>query len=113
MKTRKRHRYKINVGCNIKEIERVFNILFYNGYVFTRDYRVRDFETIKRDWLNPNKNPDRLRRWYWVITGYDADCEMVFGMTSNDDEWTIHQYKTVSIEEFISVQYQRFKNGDA
>jgi hypothetical protein len=97
-------KYKIELDCSFERIEFVFNILFNYGFVFTTGNRVRDFNTIKRDWLDYLKtgDDDYVPQWHWIVTGYDKDCQMVFGIASEHDS-EINQFKMITIDEFINL----------
>jgi len=86
-------RYKIYVGCNHKEIERVLTTLFNHGFVLFSEARVKKFADVKHNWGS-------MDYWNYISTGDDKECKMVLNVREDD---SFHDYQTVTLEEFLKL----------
>ncbi len=66
-------RYKILIGKNASEFERIARILLANGHVFTRIRRLKTYQEIA-DLVG-----DGVEKAQWFVVGYDKDCKNVVG----------------------------------
>ena len=87
------NKYKISVGRDRNEIQRVLTELFKYGFVFSRNQRVKDYETVKRYW------EFNMDGWRWIITGYDENCKAVIG--ASDGYSDLSEFTEIKMEEFI------------
>jgi len=80
----------------IKEIEKIFTVLFAYGFLFTEGKRRKAYDEVKRDFTD-----DDMRDWNCIIFGY-SDCKRVFGIKQfpfSDEE--SKEYKEVTLDEFL------------
>lgn len=114
-------RYKIFIGKNAAEFERIARILLSNGHVFTRVHRIRTYEKIAE-----LIGEDGLGKAQWFVIGYD-ECKNVVGtMRLAEDEADRYQirlrngrrplgakqrligipsdYQDVTLEEYLKIR---------
>ena len=99
-------RYKLFLGGNDREIERVLTALFSRGFVIGSSNRHKCMETIRNDayWRYiPGE-------WVWVVTGIDNECNMVINVYTNDCFG--NDIQTISIEQFISEFDKKYRKHD-
>jgi len=70
----KMKRYKILIGKNASEFERIARLLLANGHVFTRIRRLKTYQEIA-DLVGENG----ITKAQWFVVGYDKDCKNVVG----------------------------------
>src|ERR1035437_9460875 len=85
--------YKINISSE-DDADHAFETLFASGFVFTTSCRFKSYHEVKRNF------PSLQRKdWYWIITGYDKECRMVFGVLRAYE--SSHQYDEISLDAFL------------
>jgi hypothetical protein len=86
-------KYKISVGRSRSDIQRVLTELFKCDFVFSRNNRVRDYETVRKYWEYD------MDGWQWIITGYDENCKAVIG--SSDGYSGLREFTEIRVEELV------------
>jgi hypothetical protein len=88
-------RYKLFLGGDDKEIERVLTALFSRGFVIGSRNRDKCMETIRND-AYYRYNP---KQWVWAVTGLDGECNMVVNVYTSDCFG--NDIQTIPIEQFL------------
>jgi hypothetical protein len=82
-------KYKILIGKNVSEFERIARILLANHHVFTRLRRVKTYEGIVE-----LMGQDGVSKAQWFVIGYDKVCKNVVGtMRLAEDEADRYQLR--------------------
>ena len=89
--------YRIYLGCDLEEIERILTALFENGYVFSAGYRIRSFDKLKEKY-----GKDFTEYWNYIVIGADENCKMVLYYSSN--EYYINDDRLISLEDFLKLK---------
>jgi len=112
-------KYKILIGKNVSEFERIVKILLANGHVFSRLRRVKTYEGIVE-----LMGQDGISKAQWFVLGYDKVCKNVVGsMRLAEDESDRYQlrlqignikfhrmlgipsdYEDVTVEQYIKIR---------
>jgi len=89
-------RYKIYVGCNHEEIERVLTTLFNHGFVLFSEARMKKFADVKHNW--GRGQGCSMDYWNYISTGDDKECKMVLNVREDD---SFHDYLSIALEDFV------------
>ena len=89
-------RYKIFVGCNHSEIERVLTTLFSRGFVLFSEARLRKFSDVRHNW--GRGQGCSMDYWNYVTVGDDSECKMVMNVREDD---SFQDYQPITLEDFI------------
>ena len=86
--------YRIYLGCDLEEIERVLTALFERGFVFGAKYRIKSFDKLKEKY-----GKDFMEFWNYVVIGADEDCKMVlyYGTYTNNNG-------IITLEDFLKLK---------
>ncbi len=78
-----------------EQIDYTFEVLFGFGFVFTAGNRINNYKTVKA-------KHSALERgdWMWAISGYDEECQRVFGVSQPFDSST-YIFTEITLDDFL------------
>jgi len=78
-----------------EQVDNTFEVLFGFGFVFTTGERIKDYETVKAQYSSLERGD-----WMWVISGYDEECQRVFGVSRPFDS-SIYDFTEITLDDFL------------
>lgn len=96
-------KYKIRTITQ-SEIDNTFAVLFAFGFVFTTHKRIRDYESVKAE-----HSINEREEWNWIITGYDEECQRVFGVMSLYS-YESYDFRDITLDDFLWEMVEEMQN---
>ncbi len=77
-----------------EQVDNTFEVLFGFGFVFTTSERIKDYETVKSQYSTLERGD-----WMWAISGYDEECQRVFGVSRPFAR--IYDFAEITLDDFL------------
>ncbi len=78
-----------------EQVDNTFEVLFGFGFVFMTGQRMKDYETVKAQYSSLERGD-----WVWAISGYDEECQRVFG-ASRPFDYSIYNFTEITLDDFL------------
>lgn len=89
-----KNKYKIQI-MSTQDVDNAFEVLFGFGFVFTTGERIKDYKTVKAKYSSLERGD-----WMWVISGYDEECQRVFGVSRPSDS-SVYDFTEITLDDFL------------